>query len=364
MIVKHCIYSFRRSGRHIVEEFLRVHLKYAFCNCCIDDETITKECFNTKIHLKHETKHYFDTNRIEKCLFLYRKDIVEQVDATLRLIYAQLIKKKVLTTSEEHTTCTFDSNLTYKDILYKLNESGKLRNVSGIVDSYHNFIKHMTHSRNSLIIDFDSLIYQPIPHLKKIANFFGCTNETLIEKAIDDYLPSLKKYTKKKMNYKKYIELSNIINLGNIKKLPINKKLLVVSHGGSATTSFIEFIKNFTRVNCSKDLDGLKHTIPSKINRYNPSHIIYIYGDMDKTMRSLFRRNAGNLNIASIHEYKLKGIKYSRDLPANFEDFEEYTKIVTKKNIEPVGCLVHMREWKKFQMCFLFTMNKSVHLIL
>jgi hypothetical protein len=129
-------------------------------------------------------------------------------------------------------------------------------------------------------------------------------------------------------------------------------KLLIVSHGGSATTSFIEFIKDFIHVNCSKDLDGLKHTIPSKINQYNPTHIIYIYGDMDKTMRSLFRRNGGGFTIASIHEYKLRGIKHSNEFPPHFENFEEYTKIVIKEKREPVGCLLHMCEWKKVPNVF------------
>jgi hypothetical protein len=129
------------------------------------------------------------------------------------------------------------------------------------------------------------------------------------------------------------------------------KNLLVVSHGGSATTAFMEFIKEYIPTNCSKDLDGFKHTIPSEIT-FEPTHIIYIYGDMDKTMRSLFRRNAGEKTIASVHEYKLKGIKYSDDFPANFEDFKAYTKIVKKENREPVGCLVHMREWKKVPNVF------------
>lgn len=134
--------------------------------------------------------------------------------------------------------------------------------------------------------------------------------------------------------------------------LKIQMKLLIVSHGGSATTTFMEFINRYIPTNCSRDLDGLKHTIPSKVEEYKFTHIIYIYGDMDKTMRSLFRRKAGGLTIASIHEHKLKGIKHSKDLSANFEDFEAYTKLVTLENREPVGCLVHMRCWKKVPNVF------------
>jgi hypothetical protein len=134
--------------------------------------------------------------------------------------------------------------------------------------------------------------------------------------------------------------------------LKLQMKLLIVSHGGSATTTFMEFINRYIPTNCSRDLDGLKHTIPSKVEEYKFTHIIYIYGDMDKTMRSLFRRKAGETTIASIHEYKLKGIKHSRNLSANFEDFNKYTKFVTETSIEPVGCLVHMREWKKIPAVF------------
>jgi hypothetical protein len=73
---------------------------------------------------------------------------------------------------------------------------------------------------------------------------------------------------------------------------------------------------------------------------------------MDKTMRSLFRRKGGNLTIASIHEYKLRGIKHSNGCPPHFENFEAYTKRVIKENREPVGCLVHMSQWKKVPNVF------------
>lgn len=135
------------------------------------------------------------------------------------------------------------------------------------------------------------------------------------------------------------------------------KNLLVVSHGGSATTAFMTFIRQYIPTNCPEDRDELKHSIPSKVG-YNPSHIIYIYGDMDKTMRSLFRRKTGELTFASINEHKLKGIQYSRDNPANFQDFKAYTEIVVAENVEPVGCLVHMREWKKVPNVFFIHYEK------
>jgi len=356
MSINYCIYSIRRSGRHIVEEFLRDRLHYTVCNCCIDDETITKECFKTQIHLKHETTEEFNFNRIKRCIFLYRKDIVEQMDSILRLLYSQENKRKTLDTTEEHTSCILGSTVSYKDILIRLKEHISF-DLNYQIQTYMQFCRDIAKNqhRNILCIDFDSLVYNPETQLRKIAEFLGYTDKTAIKKAISDYLPSLRNYTKKKMTYTRYIELTKIINkLVNIKvpKIILNKiKLQVVSHGGSATTTFMEFINKYISTNCSKDFDGLKHTIPSKIQDL-PSRIIYIYGNMDKTMRSLFRRKAGNLTIASIHEHKLKGIEYSKDLPANFENFEEYTKIATLDNKEPVGCLVHMREWKKVPNVF------------
>jgi len=359
MEINFCIYSIRRSGRHIVEDFLRGELGYNFCNCVIDNETITKECYKTHIHLKHETADDFDFNRIKKCIFLYRKDLVEQVEAILRLLYYESQKKKSLNTREEHVSCIIDSNISYIDIISTLKNNEPFFSVNNIVSdciNFHRDIDEYINNTNILCIDFDLLVYISDVNLRNIAEFIGCNDKTRIKKAINNYLPSLKSYTKKKLSYNRYIEMSKIIkedlkiDIHNItfKK----KKLLVVSHGGSATTAFMEFISKYITTNSSNDSDGLKHTLPSKITEYDPTHIIYIYGDMDKTMRSLFRRQWEFVTLASQQEYKLRGNKYFRDLPANFEDFEEYTQIVIKENREPVGCLVHMREWKKVPNVF------------
>jgi len=188
MQIKFCIYSIRRSGRHIVEEFLRNHLQYKFCNCYLDDETITKECYKTHIHLKHETIQPFNFKRIEKCVFLYRKDMVEQIDAILRLLHSQEQKRKSLNTTEEHTTCIFDSTLSYKDIITSLTAYNSF-DLSKPIQACKNFYRDIYNNRNRsiLCIDFDSLVYSPAPQLRKIAEFLGYTNKTAIRKAITAY---------------------------------------------------------------------------------------------------------------------------------------------------------------------------------
>lgn len=354
MNIKYCIYSIRRSGRHIVEEFLR-KLGYIFCNCGIDDETVTKECYTSKIHLKHETPKNFNFSRVSKCVFLYRKDIVEQFDAITRLVYNELMYKKMLNTTEEHVSCLIPSNISVCDFL----STSEIKSILRSCNVFYRHIDENKDNRNCLFVDFDSLVYEPKVQLKKIAKFLNLNHidDITLDDIINEHLPTLANYSKKRMSYPSYIKLLNTVKNVNLSNPPsvynfnrwkiTQKKLLVVSHGGSATTSFMKFIKDYIPTNCPKDSDGLKHAVPSKTELYNPSHIIYIYGDMDKTIRSLFKRK-----VVSARAYKLKNIDYSANLPILFEDLNNYTTAVVEKNIEPVGCLVHMREWKKVPNVF------------
>uniref|UniRef100_A0A6C0HFW3 Sulfotransferase domain-containing protein n=1 Tax=viral metagenome TaxID=1070528 RepID=A0A6C0HFW3_9ZZZZ len=347
-MVDMCIYSIRRSGRHIVVKFLRT-LNLKFCGCAMLERT--RECYKTEIHLQHECGgNGFDFTGIKKCLFLYRKDKVEQLDAIVRLMYSvKIVHQTEKLTETDHMACTLPSDKDYFDYLSVLDFKNYLKSC----ENFHNDIEKNKNNENCLFVDFDSLVYDSRVQLKKIAKFISSNtiDDNTIDTAIDNYLVSFGKYVKKKISDDTYNRLKTLIDSYSTVTTNNNKRLQVVSHGGSATTTFMEFISKYIPTNCSRDLDGLKHTIPSKIEDL-PSRIIYIYGDMDKTMRSLFRRKAGNTTIASIHEHKLKGIKHSKDLPANFEDFEAYTKLVVEENREPVGCLVHMREWKKVPNVF------------
>jgi hypothetical protein len=123
----------------------------------------------------------------------------------------------------------------------------------------------------------------------------------------------------------------------------MNQKVLLVSPGGCACTAFINFLKDYIKINCKDDKDRLKHTLPWNplIKKYNPTHIIYLYGDFDKAIRSLFRRN---FQRAQYH--KLKNIFGNNNIPTPFNNFKQYINLVIRSRTEPFGILDHYKAWK------------------
>lgn len=120
-------------------------------------------------------------------------------------------------------------------------------------------------------------------------------------------------------------------------------KVLLISPGGCACTAFIEFLKDYVKINSSNDTDHLKHSLPwnPMVTTYNPTHIIYLYGDFDKAIRSLFRRG---FHKAQYH--KLKNIRSSDNIPTPFNNFKQYIKLVLNSRTEPFGILDHYKAWK------------------
>jgi hypothetical protein len=98
----------------------------------------------------------------------------------------------------------------------------------------------------------------------------------------------------------------------------MNQKVLLISPGGCACTAFINFLKDHVKqINCKDDSDRLKHTLPWNplIQQYNPTHIIYLYGDFDKAIRSLFRRNFQDRQY-----HKLRNIIDNKNIPTPFKN--------------------------------------------
>ena len=121
-------------------------------------------------------------------------------------------------------------------------------------------------------------------------------------------------------------------------------KILLISPGGCACTSFITFLKNNgVSINNENDKDRLKHTLPWNplIKKYKATHIIYLYGDLDKTVRSLFRRKFHRPQY-----YKLHNIFNHKDIPIPFNNFKQYIRIVENSKTEPLGILNHYNDWK------------------
>jgi hypothetical protein len=120
-------------------------------------------------------------------------------------------------------------------------------------------------------------------------------------------------------------------------------KVLLVSPGGCACTAFIGFLKDYVNINSMNDSDKLKHTLPWNplIKKYNPTHIIYLYGDFDKAVRSLFRRN-----FQKPQYRKLRNMWGNINTPIPFNNFKQYIKLVVNSRSEPLGILDHYKAWK------------------
>jgi hypothetical protein len=130
----------------------------------------------------------------------------------------------------------------------------------------------------------------------------------------------------------------------------MKQKVLLVSPGGCACTAVINFLKNHVhKINASNDGDNLKHSLPWKlcVKKYKPTHIIYIYGDLDKAARSLFRRNYNNPQYR-----KLNNIRYNNDIKVPFDNFNQYIKFVEQSRTEPLGMLNHFMAWKNVPNVF------------
>jgi len=123
-------------------------------------------------------------------------------------------------------------------------------------------------------------------------------------------------------------------------------KLLVLSHGGCATTTFMEMlVDKGIKLNNPNDTDNLKHTLPENITDYDPTHILYIYGDIAKSARSLIRRKIG-----STQTYKLRGLyDECQTLPKlrYLEKLHAYiNRVLKNRNRDPLGIMNHIALWK------------------
>lgn len=118
---------------------------------------------------------------------------------------------------------------------------------------------------------------------------------------------------------------------------------LVISAGGTATTTLLEFLQKFGDTNSPGDLDGIKHLpyVPARALR-SGSKVLYIAGDPDAAEASLRRRNLlffqvlkllGRKNFAKILETRGLGAAFKlleQEQRAAFSSYESVSvKVLT-----------------------------------
>ncbi len=108
-----------------------------------------------------------------------------------------------------------------------------------------------------------------------------------------NFLSNLVKYIRLPLRFIKKFFLSIINNYSNPKQIlkDANLDLLIVSTGGVATTTLINYLKLFKQVNDENDRDGYKHLNKFPFVRKENLKILYIYGNYEKIYKSLKRRD-------------------------------------------------------------------------
>jgi GR25 family glycosyltransferase involved in LPS biosynthesis len=147
------------------------------------------------------------------------------------------------------------------------------------------------------------------------------------------------------------------------------RRVLLASPGGSACTAFLQLLeKTGITINSSNSFilggDGLKHSIPNShlVTAYDPTHILYQYGDLDSTIRSLFRRNL--MRISYFYDYPQKfmnPLMRTTKKELKFNTLQEYINQVLITKEEPLGIIKHWKEWKSSNRNVYFVHYANIH---
>ena len=108
-----------------------------------------------------------------------------------------------------------------------------------------------------------------------------------------NFLSNLVKYLRIPVRYLKNFFFSILNSNSKPKKISkdLNLDLLIVSTGGVATTTLINYLKLYKKVNDENDRDGYKHLNKFPFIFKENLKILYIYGNYEKIYNSLKRRN-------------------------------------------------------------------------
>ena len=146
------------------------------------------------------------------------------------------------------------------------------------------------------------------------------------------------------------------------------KRILLVSPGGSACTAFLQFLNNTgITINTANSFtlggDGLKHCLPNSylVTAYDPTHVIYQYGNLDLTIHSLFRR--GIIDISYFYDtvQKFMNPLMRTNKVIKFNSLQEYVNCVLETKEEPLGIIKHWNAWKSSSRNIYFIHYEDIH---
>ena len=156
-------------------------------------------------------------------------------------------------------------------------------------------------------------------------------------------------------DYTDNIEIKSLFDtIGRfIKKCMQSERIAIVTSGGSASSNFIDFLVN-NGLSINQNLErsyGIKHSQPNSttFKAYNPTKVIYVYGDLVETVRSFYRRNILSINyFYDAPNNYFNPIRNEQIRVPKFNSFQEYINEVIATNTEPLGIINHWNQWKAY----------------
>ena len=147
------------------------------------------------------------------------------------------------------------------------------------------------------------------------------------------------------------------------------RRVLLVSPGGSACTAFLQSMEKCEiTINTPNSFtlggDGLKHSLPDShlVTAYDPTHVIYQYGDLDSSVRSLFRRNILDISYFYDNQQKfMHPLMRTTNKQIKFNTIQDYINEVLLTKEEPLGIIKHWKKWKSSNRNIYFVHYANIH---
>lgn len=197
------IVSFPRSGFHLFQTVLTRYFNIKECaclkNCDVNIDMIVND--DIAFHRSHDMKLDLDKSQYNKIIILYRKDVVEQLDAFFRYQFRTFDNDITLNNDLiKHSSC-HELNISYSEKIDFFRNV--LREYKGWVEKW---INEPTH--NSIIIEYSNFMKNPQETLDNLQEHLLQTKDSELSSKI---INEMKIEYKHSITFEKYKELANLL---------------------------------------------------------------------------------------------------------------------------------------------------------
>lgn len=197
------IVSFPRSGFNLFQSIFERYFNIKEC-CCQRDPNVKLKNFiksDIAVHRWHDMDLELDKSQYNKIIILYRKDVVEQLDAFFRYQFRTVDLDNIShDVAFRHTKCD-ELTISYSEKLDFFRSV--LREYKGWVEKW---INEPTH--NSIIIDYSNFMKNPQETLDNLQEHLLQTKDSELSSKITN---EMKIEYKHSITFEKYKELANLL---------------------------------------------------------------------------------------------------------------------------------------------------------